>query len=216
LNRNLAAVTGLLTNDPGAVGNAIKDLNAVVADATQFIKDNRDALGTGTDKLASISATLNNNLDDVKQALHIFPNAAQNFANIYNPSQASLTGIVSTNFLADPVSLLCGAIAAASRVHADYSSKLCVQYLAPIFKNRQYNYPPLGENLFVGESARPNEITYSEDRLRPDYVPPQPAPPPTANVALPTANEPTPAAPSAATDPAAGLPGIMLPAEGGS
>ena len=66
-------------------------------------------------------------------------------------------------------------------------AKLCVQYLAPIIKNRQYNFPPLGVNPFVGASARPNELTYSENRLRPD---------------LPL---------SVSTDPAAGLPGLMVP-----
>ena len=51
-----------------------------------------------------------------------------------------------------------------------------MQYLAPIIKNRQYNFPPLGVNPFVGATARPNEVTYSEDWMRPDYVPPQPPP----------------------------------------
>ena len=46
-----------------------------------------------------------------------------------------------------------------------------MQYLAPIVKNRQYNFPPLGENTVVGATARPNEVTYSEDWLRPDYIP---------------------------------------------
>jgi len=45
-------------------------------------------------------------------------------------------------------------------------------YLAPIIKNRQYNFPPIGENLIVGAAARSNEVTYSEDWMRPDYVPP--------------------------------------------
>ena len=55
---------------------------------------------------------------------------------------------------------------------AEQSAKLCVQYLAPIVKNRQYNFPPLGENPIVGAAARPNEVTYSEDWMRPDYIPP--------------------------------------------
>ncbi len=57
---------------------------------------------------------------------------------------------------------------------AEQSAKLCVQYLAPIIKNRQYNFPPIGQNLFIGATARPNEITFSEDWMRPDYIPPQP------------------------------------------
>jgi phospholipid/cholesterol/gamma-HCH transport system substrate-binding protein len=207
LNGNLAAVSGLLTENPGQVGAAIKDLNAVVGSASEFIKDNREALGTSTDRLASITSAVNNSLDDIKQALHMFPNAAQNFANVYQPSQAALTGILAVNNLADPVSLLCGSIAAASRQGNDYSSKLCVQYLAPIVKNRQMNFPPLGENLFVGQAARPNEITYSEDRLRPDYVPPQ---------TRTAASDPQQAPGATPVDPAAGLPGLMLPAEAGS
>uniref|UniRef100_A0A5Q5BHE3 Mammalian cell entry n=2 Tax=unclassified Mycobacterium TaxID=2642494 RepID=A0A5Q5BHE3_MYCSS len=204
LNRNLATVTGLLADDPDAVGNAINDLNAVVAQATQFLRDNREAAGIATDRLAAITTAVNGGLDDIKQALHAFPNAAQNFANVYQPSQAALTGMLAVNNLADPIQFICGSIEAASRVNAVYSSKLCAQYLAPIVKNRQMNFPPLGENLFVGQQARPNEITYSEDRLRPDFVPP----------AAPT--EPAVAEEPVATDPSAGLPGLMVPAGGGS
>jgi len=91
-----------------------------------------------------------------------------------------------------------------------------VQYLAPIIKNRQYNFPPIGQNLFIGASARPNEITYSEDWMRPDYIPPQP--PPTA--LPPAAAPPAPAPPGPplaaevpiATNPADGLSGMMVPA----
>ena len=66
------------------------------------------------------------------------------------------------------------------------SSKLCVQYLAPILKNRQYNFLPFGFNFLVDAQARPNEITYSEDWMRPDHVP-------------------------SATNPADGLRGLMVP-----
>jgi phospholipid/cholesterol/gamma-HCH transport system substrate-binding protein len=228
LNRNLASVTASLAADPDAVGAAVADLNTVVGEATRFIADNREALGTTTDKLASISSAVHDSLDDVKQALHVFPNALQNFMNVYAPSQATLVGALAFNNFASPITFLCGAIQAASRLNAEQSAKLCVQYLAPIIKNRQYNFLPLGENLLVGESARPNEITYSEDWMRPDYVPPH-APPPTdmapANAPLPAEGAPTPPASTpppgsgaVATDPAAGLPGMMAPANlgGGS
>ena len=46
------------------------------------------------------------------------------------------------NNFANPISFLCGAIQAASRLGAEQSAKLCVQYLAPIIKNRQYNFLP--------------------------------------------------------------------------
>ncbi|WP_084030155.1 MCE family protein [Mycobacterium avium] len=226
LNGNLASVTGLLADEPGEVAGAVKDLNDVVGKVSSFVADNREALGTTSDKLASVSTALNESLDDIKQLLHILPTTAANAANLYQPAQGSLTGIAAVNNFADPINFLCGAIQAASRLGAEQSAKLCVQYLAPIVKNRQYNFPPLGFNPFVGATARPNEISYSEDWMRPDYVPPQPAPAaPPAPPGPPLAAEqaaPTDAAAIVGgpapqtTDPAAGLAGMMLPAGTGS
>jgi len=171
LNTNLASVTGLLANDPNEVGQVVDDLNSASVKVKDFVAENREALGTTSDKLASITTAVNASLDDIKQTLHVAPNAFQNFINIYEPAHASTTGALALNNFANPISFLCGAIQAASRLNAEQSAKLCVQYLAPIIKNRQYNFLPLGQNLLVGAIARPNEITYSEDWMRPDYNP---------------------------------------------
>jgi phospholipid/cholesterol/gamma-HCH transport system substrate-binding protein len=217
LNENLASVTGLLANDPTKIGDAFTAMNAVIGDVKTFVDENADTIGTTTDKLASISTALNDSLDDIKQTLHIAPTTVANFTNIYEASNGAFTGALAVNNFANPISFLCGAIQAASRLGAEQSAKLCVQYLAPIIKNRQYNFPPIGEDFLIGPQARPNEITYSEDWLRPDYVPPAapPAPPPTApQVPLPA--EATPAdGPSVATNPSTGLAGMMAPPAGG-
>jgi phospholipid/cholesterol/gamma-HCH transport system substrate-binding protein len=77
----------------------------------------------------------------------------------------------------------------------------------------------------VGAQARPNEVTFSEDWMRPDYVPPAapaqaqaaPAPIPPAPLAAEAATDSSAGAPSATpTDPAAGLPGMMVPPGAGS
>lgn len=206
LNQNLASVTGLLADDPTKIGDAFADMNSVIGDVKDFVEDTGDTIGTTTDKLASISSALTESLDDIKQTLHIAPTTVANFTNIYEASNGAFTGALAVNNFANPISFLCGAIQAASRLGAEQSAKLCVQYLAPIIKNRQYNFPPLGENFLVGPQARPNEVTYSEDWMRPDYVPPAaPAPAP-----LPAE------APVVATDPSAGLTGMMTPSGGGS
>jgi phospholipid/cholesterol/gamma-HCH transport system substrate-binding protein len=224
LNQNLAAVTGLLANDPNEIANAVRDVNSVVGELTDFVAANKETIGTTSDKLASVTTALNQSLDDVKQTLHIAPTAFQNFVNIYQPAQGALTGALAVNQFANPIEFICGAIQAASRMGAEQSAKLCAQYLAPIVKNRQYNFPPLGQNVLVGAQARPNEITYSEDWMRPDYVPPQPPPPPAdapappadaAPVPAPLAAE-APAPPAVQTDPGTGLTGLMVPAGGGS
>ncbi|SPM34786.1 mammalian cell entry protein [Mycobacterium rhizamassiliense] len=231
LNRNLATVSGLLADDPNKVGEAVEDLNAVVGDVQSFVADNSETLGTTSDKLTSISKAVVDSLDDIKQTLHILPTAAVNFSNIFEPSNGALTGVLAGANMANPIAFLCGAIQAASRLGGEQAAKLCVQYLAPIVKNRQYNFAPLGENLFVGAQARPNEVTYSEDWMRPDYVPPAadtppapgaapgqpPAPPPGAALAADApAPDAPPASPTVATNPAAGLSGMMMPPGGGS
>lgn len=199
LNQNMAAVTSLVADDPQKVARTVQDLAGVIGDVKMFADDNREAIGTTTDKLASISTVLVDSLDDLKQTLHIAPGTVANFHNIFEPANGSLTGALAVNNFANPVSFICGAIQAASRHGAEQSAKLCAQYLAPIVKNRQYNFPPIGENLLVGAQARPNEVTYSEDWMRPDPVPPA---------------APAELLPAEATDPDSGLHGMMVPADG--
>jgi phospholipid/cholesterol/gamma-HCH transport system substrate-binding protein len=221
LNRNLAAVSTLLTEDPDEVAHAVADINAATNDVASFIADNRDAIGTASDKLASISQALNQSIDDIKQALHVGPNAIQNLVNIYDPAHGSITGVLAANNFANPINFLCGAIQAASRLGNQQAAKLCVQYLAPILKNRQYNFPPLGENLFVSAMARPNELTYSEDWLRPDHrpSPPPPSSPTPPDDAAPSAQggtapqvtSPETTNTGTAADPTSGLKTLMVP-----
>jgi phospholipid/cholesterol/gamma-HCH transport system substrate-binding protein len=108
-----------------------------------------------------------------------------------------MTGILALNNFADIPQFICSSIEAASRARLARVSKLCLQYLNPIIKNRIYNYIPAGINPFVGTQARPSEITYSEDWLRPGYTPPagasappDGAPPPPEQAAL--ADQPQP------------------------
>ncbi|WP_123024373.1 MCE family protein [Mycolicibacterium stellerae] len=230
LNQNLAATTTLLDNQPDEVGEAVADINDVVSDVQSFVKENREPVGVASDKLSSISVALNQSLDDIKQTLHIAPTQIANFTNIYPVAQGGFRGAFSLNNFQNPIQFLCGAIQAASTLGAEQAAKLCVQYLAPIIKNRQYNFLPFGANPIVGAAARPNEITYSEDWLRPDYVPPAtpqaapadgPAqgapddqPPQGETVSHPPAD--TPPLPAEAPPDASNLHDLMVPAGAGS
>jgi phospholipid/cholesterol/gamma-HCH transport system substrate-binding protein len=238
LNVNLAAVTGLLADGPDEIGTAVQSINDVVGDVQSFIADNKEMLGTTTDKLASVTTALVESREDIKQTLHVAPTAFSNLNNIYQPAQGTLTGALALNNFANPISFLCSAVQAASRLGAEESAKLCVQYLAPIIKNRQYNFLPIGINPFVGTAARPNEVTYSEDWMRPDYIPPPgevaaaapaqmpeaastPDGPPLAAEVPPAGSPPAEVPPvdappvAVSTDPAAGLTGLLVPnAEG--
>ncbi|OBF49184.1 MCE family protein [Mycolicibacterium monacense] len=214
LNQNLASVTGLLANDPDEVATAVSDLDETLGEVRDFVADNRESLGTTSDKLAGVTQALTESLDDVEQLLHVAPTTLQNYVNIWQPAQGAVSAVPMLNNFADPISFLCGAVQAASRLGADQAAKLCVQYLAPIVKNRQYNFPPLGQNLFVGATTRPNELTYSEDWLRPDYIPPDgvPAQPPAPdNAPPPPAGPPLPAEAPITPNAGDGLSGLLVP-----
>ncbi|ORW35115.1 mammalian cell entry protein, partial [Mycobacterium nebraskense] len=180
-NQNLASITTLLTNTPNEVANAVKGLDGALTDLRDFLAENREAMGVTFDRLSSVTTALNDSRMDIKQILHVAPTVLQNFLNIYQPAQSAMTGIIALNNFADIPQWICSSIEAAARARLDRVSKLCLQYINPIIKNRLYNYIPAGLNPFVGTQARPSEITYSEDWLRPGYAPPAPppdAPPP--------------------------------------
>ncbi len=225
LNQNLASVTHVMVNDPGEVAEAFEGLSSVVGEVKSFVAENRDSIGTASEKLASVSQAVNESIGDVKQLLHVAPTSLANVVNMYQPAQGTLSGVLAANNFSDPITFLCGAVQAASRLGAEQSAKLCVQYLAPIVKNRQYNFLPVGVNPFVGAAARPNEVTYSEDWMRPDYVAPQSnpteldpigsSPPRPAEAATPTDPLSEAASTRYQADPVAGLPGMMAPPGGG-
>jgi phospholipid/cholesterol/gamma-HCH transport system substrate-binding protein len=225
LNRNVASASALLANDADEIGQAVNTISTAAGDVQQFVAENKESIGTASDKLASITSLLAGNLDVIKQALHIGPTAFAGLNSIFEPAHGSLTGALALNNFSNPVGFICNAIQAASRMGAERSAKLCVQYLAPILKNRQFNFPPLGLNPIVNAQVRPNEITYSEDWLRPDYRPTPPveaapvpagAAAPPESTGVPPTGPPLPAEAAVVTNPDAGLPGLMVPAGAGS
>lgn len=214
-NQNLAGVTTLLSNTPNEVGSALKSLDGALTDVRDFLAENREAMGVTVDRLGSITTALNDSRGDIKQILHIAPTVFQNFLNIYQPAQSAMTGILALNNFADIPQFICSSIEAASRARLARVSKLCLQYLNPIIKNRIYNYIPAGINPFVGTQARPSEITYSEDWLRPGYTPPPPPDAPSLPEQPPPADQPppppAPPAPTATTNSLQVLQDLMLP-----
>ncbi len=173
LNRNLASASALIADDPDQIGAAVDGMRDATRDIAAFVAEHREQIGGTSDRLGSVLQALADSVGDIKQVLHLAPTTFQNLVNVYEPAHASLTGALAINNFANPIQFLCGAIQAASRLGAEQAAKLCVQYLAPIVKNRQYNFLPIGVNPFVNAAARPNEVTYSEDWMRPGFAPAQ-------------------------------------------
>ena len=190
LNAQLADVSTLLANEPNEVAQATTALDSAIVDVETFVADNRDRVSTTTAQLTSVTTALQQSKSDLEQTLHIAPTSFQNFVNIFQPAQSALTGVLAFNNFANPLQFICGMIQAASQKGAEESAKLCAQYLGPVLKNMAVNFPAIGVNPITGVQARPNEIDYSENDLRP---------------ATPAPVTPKPAAAPAPANPLAGL-----------
>ena len=164
----------LLANDPNEVGHAVKDLNAAVGDVGRFVADNRERIGTTSDKLASVSQALVDSLDDIKQtAARRSRTTFQNFAQHLSTGAGHADRRAGGQQLRQPDHLHLrrdpGRVAAECRAVGE-----TVRAISRADRQEPpVQLPAVGENLFVGAQARPNEVTYSEDWMRPDYVPPQ-------------------------------------------
>ena len=73
LNRNMASVTSLMADDPREGRPGGRGPERRHRRRPELRGDNREAVGTATDKLTSISDVLVGSLDDLKQTLHIAP-----------------------------------------------------------------------------------------------------------------------------------------------
>lgn len=167
INGHLASVTGAMTDTDDELGKALGDVDMLTGEIRKFIEDNRAGATKSLDNLASVTSALNESKPDIEQILHIAPSTFANFYNIYQPAQGALTGELAVTQFQNPLQFICGAIQATGRMGAEESAKLCAHYLAPVLKSLQFNYPPVGVNPADGVQVRPEQVDYSEDRLRP-------------------------------------------------
>src|SRR5690606_11232828 len=168
LNRDLAEFTAKLTDSDQELAEAIRRIDHVLAVTRAFIDDNGSVLARDVNNLAITTTAIMQPepREGLETALHVLPNLAANLINIYEPAHGTLTGVPVVTF-ANPLQFFCSSIQAAGRLGYQESAELCAQYLTPILDAIKFNYAPFGMNLFNTASTLPNQIAYSEERLRP-------------------------------------------------
>ncbi len=127
--------------------------------------------------------------------------------NIYQPAQSAVTGILAPVNFANTVQFICSAMQAASRKDWEQSAKLCVQYLAPIIKNRQYNFPPARGSIRSSGRQRTPQRDHLPARTGSIRTCRHRCLAPRSQPAISQGPQQAPIQ----TDPALGLPGLMLP-----
>lgn len=169
LNGNLARFTEGLTTSDQELAIAMEEVDALLPAVRKLVADNGSVLASAVTNLQHTTNTLMQPAprNGLETALHVLPNMAANVTAIYEPAHGAVTAHpVLTNF-ANPLQFICSAVQAASRLGYQESAELCAQYLAPILDAVKFNFPPIGMNLLSTAATLPNQIAYSEERLRP-------------------------------------------------
>ena len=138
----LAAVSGILAENRGQLGEALHDLQLTVVTVQQFVAENRGRLGTTVDRLAGVTGILAAQQEDLAGVLHAAPTPLVDLYNAYLPSSASLHGQAAVTNLANPGLFVCSAIAAAGNSDPQDAAQRCSTALGPLLSLLTLNYPP--------------------------------------------------------------------------
>ncbi|MEW5808721.1 MAG: MCE family protein [Actinomycetota bacterium] len=205
---HLATLTSVVNDNRTNLDQALTSLAQVVDEVQRFVADTRGQTSEQVQRLADVTQNLADHRRDIKQILHVAPNAIANAYNIYNPDTGSALGSIVTSNFSNPLQLICGAIGSVQNATAPETAKLCADYLGPALRLLNFNNIPLPINPYLMKSASPDNIIYADPSLAPGGAGASPPPPeiPPAGSAYPQPTDGPPA-------PFSGLPQLLLPAE---
>ncbi|WP_370329980.1 MCE family protein [Mycolicibacterium hippocampi] len=163
----LASVTGVIDGSRTDLDAALTNLGTAVGEVERFIAGSRNQTAEQLQRLNNVTQNLVDNRAALENVLHVAPNAIANGYNIYNPDSGSAVGAFALSNFADPVSVVCSAIAAVKNATASETSKLCAQYLGPALRLINFNYLPFPFNAYLRKSPSPDNLVYSDPNLAP-------------------------------------------------
>ncbi|GAB3217886.1 MCE family protein [Mycolicibacterium hippocampi] len=163
----LASVTGVIDGSRTDLDAAMTNLGTAVGEVERFIAGSRNQTAEQLQRLNNVTQNLVDNRTALENVLHVAPNAIANGYNIYNPDSGSAVGAFALSNFADPVSVVCSAIAAVKNATASETSKLCAQYLGPALRLINFNYLPFPFNAYLRKSPSPHNLVYSDPNLAP-------------------------------------------------
>ncbi|MEE4023429.1 MCE family protein [Gordonia sp. PKS22-38] len=163
----LATLSTVLDGSTSDLDAALTNLAQAVGDVQRFVVENRDQASEQVRRLAAVTQNLVDNDDDLEQLLHVFPTNMANFYNIYNPDTGTEAGVFTVNNFSNPVQFICSSVASIENLTAAEGARRCAQYLGPIAPMLTFNYLPVPLNPVLGPTADPDNLIYTEDKLKP-------------------------------------------------
>ena len=163
----LASVSSVLDGSRSDLDAALRNLSGAIVDVERFVAGSREQASEQIERLADVVRNLSDKQMDLKNLLHVAPNAVGNSYNIYNPDiQSALGGFALHNF-SNPLQVVCAAIGAIENATASETARICTEYLGPALRLLNFNYLPFPFNAYLGKSPSPWNLVYSEPHLAP-------------------------------------------------
>ncbi|VEG51202.1 MCE-family protein MCE4d [Mycolicibacterium aurum] len=157
---HIASVSQVLADSSTDLSASLDTLNGALSDIRGFLRDNNEALIGQIDKLTNFTTLLNDHGEDIEQILHMAPHGLQNFYNIYNPAQGSVSGILTVPSFANPVQLVCGSVETGATPDYYKRAEICRQRMAPVLDRITANYPPILLRPITSITAYKGQVTY--------------------------------------------------------
>jgi len=174
---HLADVTSVVDANRTDLDAALTNLSSTVGEVRRFIAGTRDQTAEQLERLTNITQNLVDNKMKLENVLHVAPNAIANGYNIYNPDTGTAVGAFALSNFANPVAVVCSAIAAVKNATASETSKLCAQYLGPALSLINFNYLPFPFNAYLRKAPSPENLVYTDPNLAPGGSGGSPVPP---------------------------------------
>jgi phospholipid/cholesterol/gamma-HCH transport system substrate-binding protein len=172
----LASVSSVIDGSRSDMDAALTNLATAVGAVQRFIAGSRDQTAEQLQRLTNVTQNLVDNKMKLENVLHVAPNAIANGYNIYNPDSGTAVGAFALSNFADPVSVVCSAIAAVKNATASETSKLCAQYLGPALSLINFNYLPMPFNAYLKKAPSPDNLVYTDPAIAPGGPGGRPAP----------------------------------------
>ncbi|MGH3623223.1 MAG: MCE family protein, partial [Sciscionella sp.] len=107
-NARFTDVSRFLADERGQLSSAVTQLGGALGKVRSFIEDNRSALKSNVDNLASVTKVLVDERSSLAETLDTAPLALSNISGVYNASSGTLDGRPVINELTDPpIVLIC-------------------------------------------------------------------------------------------------------------
>lgn len=141
-SRQLAQVSSVLADNRDQLAAVFQTLDQVAVVVQEFIRDNRDQLGTDLEGLAKVAEQIADNRQALADLLQRAPVGVSNFNNTYDPvGSFQAGGFAVTNF-SDPATFVCSLIFAAGGRN-DNTNATCEAAIAPFVEVLKMNNVPL-------------------------------------------------------------------------